>query len=280
VNTLFLAYVGASLPLLVLFVTSGDGFGTVATAEAVAVEVVRTLCGSIGLIAAVPLTTVLAAALAPAEPMVPGTVPGQAPAFGPGPEAATTAGTRLEPEAPHPAAGSYPAAATGPGEPVAFSPARGLGREAALALFERVLALHGPRLSHASVAVSTGDWLGREAMPADARRAAVELERLAATARSGRSWYRRALAAGTVQLDLRDQGQLELLRRFGPFSTDARVWVEGRPDPVVETAEALDDLPRVTYHLTAEELDRLRALLAEAGLGGTVLVPRRSRARR
>jgi uncharacterized membrane protein len=280
VNTLFLAYVGASLPLLVLFVTSGDGFGTVATAEAVAVEVVRTLCGSIGLIAAVPLTTVLAAALAPAEPVVPGTVAGPVPAFGAGPEAATTAGTRLEAGAQRPPAGSHPEAATGPGEPVGFSPARGLGQEAALALFERVLALHGPRLSHASVAVSTGDWLGREAMPADARRAAVELERLAATARSGRSWYRRALAAGTVELDLRDRGQLELLRRFGPFSTDARVWVEGRPDPVVGTAEALDDLPRVTYYLTARELDRLHALLAEGGPGGAVLVPRRSRARR
>ena len=68
VNTLFLAYVGASLPLLVLFVSGGDALGTVATAEAVAVEVVRTLCGSIGLIAAVPLTTLLAASLALEEP--------------------------------------------------------------------------------------------------------------------------------------------------------------------------------------------------------------------
>jgi uncharacterized membrane protein len=51
VNTLFLAYAGASLPLLVLFTTGGDPLGTVATAEAVAVEVVRSLCGSIGLIA-------------------------------------------------------------------------------------------------------------------------------------------------------------------------------------------------------------------------------------
>ena len=64
VNTLFLAYAGASLPLLVLFSTGGAGFGEVATAEVAAVEVVRTLCGSIGLIAAVPLTTMLAAALA------------------------------------------------------------------------------------------------------------------------------------------------------------------------------------------------------------------------
>jgi uncharacterized membrane protein len=60
VNTLFLAYAGASLPLLVLFTTSGDSLGTVATSEVVAVEIVRSLCGSIGLIAAVPLTTVLA----------------------------------------------------------------------------------------------------------------------------------------------------------------------------------------------------------------------------
>jgi uncharacterized membrane protein len=68
VNTLFLAYAGASLPLLVLFVSGGDALGTVATSEAVAVEVVRTLCGSVGLIAAVPLTTVLAASLALEEP--------------------------------------------------------------------------------------------------------------------------------------------------------------------------------------------------------------------
>ena len=67
VNTLFLAYAGASLPLLVLFSTGGAGFGEVATAEVAAVEIVRTLCGSVGLIAAVPLTTLLAAALASHE---------------------------------------------------------------------------------------------------------------------------------------------------------------------------------------------------------------------
>jgi hypothetical protein len=60
VNTLFLAYAGAALPLLILFVTGQDSLGTVATTELVAVEVVRALCGSVGLIAAVPLTTVLA----------------------------------------------------------------------------------------------------------------------------------------------------------------------------------------------------------------------------
>lgn len=68
VNTLFLAYAGAALPLLILFSTGIDPVGTVVTSEVVAVEVIRTLVGSLGLIAAVPLTTALAAALAVGEP--------------------------------------------------------------------------------------------------------------------------------------------------------------------------------------------------------------------
>ena len=63
VNTLFLAYAGASLPLLLLFTTSQDSLPDILTSEIVAVELVRTLVGSVGLIAAVPLTTALAAAL-------------------------------------------------------------------------------------------------------------------------------------------------------------------------------------------------------------------------
>ena len=51
---LVLAYAGAALPSLILFVTGQDSLGTVATTELVAVEVVRALCGSVGLIAAVP----------------------------------------------------------------------------------------------------------------------------------------------------------------------------------------------------------------------------------
>jgi uncharacterized membrane protein len=43
VSTLFLAYAGAALPLLILFVTGQDSLGTVATTEVVAVEVVRAL---------------------------------------------------------------------------------------------------------------------------------------------------------------------------------------------------------------------------------------------
>ncbi len=65
VNTLLLAYAGASLPLLVIFTTSGEGLVGTLTNGVVAEEVVRTLVGSIGLVAAVPLTTALAAATCP-----------------------------------------------------------------------------------------------------------------------------------------------------------------------------------------------------------------------
>ncbi len=61
VNTLLLAYAGAALPLLILFVLSDQSLGTIANSEIVAVEIIRTLVGSIGLVAAVPLTTWLAA---------------------------------------------------------------------------------------------------------------------------------------------------------------------------------------------------------------------------
>jgi uncharacterized membrane protein len=65
VNTLFLAYAGASMPLLVLFVLSRQALVTVANTEIVATEIVRTLVGSIGLVASVPVTTWLAAYIAP-----------------------------------------------------------------------------------------------------------------------------------------------------------------------------------------------------------------------
>jgi uncharacterized membrane protein len=61
VNTLFLAYAGASLPLLLLFSEAEQGLGSVATREVVAVEIVRALVGSIGLVASVPISTALAA---------------------------------------------------------------------------------------------------------------------------------------------------------------------------------------------------------------------------
>ena len=60
-NTLVLAYTAAALPLLLLFSQSGLGWREVVTSETVAVEVVQTLVGSIGLVASVPITTALAA---------------------------------------------------------------------------------------------------------------------------------------------------------------------------------------------------------------------------
>lgn len=62
-NTLLLAYAGASMPLILLFAVSDQPLDMVANSELIAVEIVRTLCGSIGLVAAVPITTALAAAV-------------------------------------------------------------------------------------------------------------------------------------------------------------------------------------------------------------------------
>ena len=60
-NTLVLAYTAAALPLLLIFTQSGLSLREVVTSETVAVEVVQTLVGSIGLVASVPITTALAA---------------------------------------------------------------------------------------------------------------------------------------------------------------------------------------------------------------------------
>ncbi len=63
VNTLFLAYVGVSLPLVVLFVITAQSAGMVLNSEIVAIEIVRTLAGGLGIVAAVPLTTLIATLL-------------------------------------------------------------------------------------------------------------------------------------------------------------------------------------------------------------------------
>jgi uncharacterized membrane protein len=63
VNTLVLAYVGASLPLLLIFGSGELGLLDAANVETVADPVIAMLVGSIGLIAAVPITTALAASL-------------------------------------------------------------------------------------------------------------------------------------------------------------------------------------------------------------------------
>ena len=69
VNTLMLAYLGAGLPLLLLFALGGQDALTTLNSEVVAVEVIQALVGSIGIVAAVPLTTVVATLLTvPARP--------------------------------------------------------------------------------------------------------------------------------------------------------------------------------------------------------------------
>jgi uncharacterized membrane protein len=64
VNTLLLAYTGAALPLLLLFSVYTEPLGITLNRELVAEEVIRTLLGSLGLILAVPITSVLASLLA------------------------------------------------------------------------------------------------------------------------------------------------------------------------------------------------------------------------
>jgi uncharacterized membrane protein len=64
VNTLVLAYTGAALPILIVFSIGNTSFRSAVNSESVAEPIVATLVGSIGLIAAVPLTTALAALLA------------------------------------------------------------------------------------------------------------------------------------------------------------------------------------------------------------------------
>ncbi|MER5773223.1 YibE/F family protein [Streptomyces sp. NPDC002039] len=83
VNTLVLAYAGAALPLLLLFSIANSSMGSVANSELVAEEIVRTLVGSIGLVASVPVTTALAALVVSADrPGAPDTAPAAGPARG------------------------------------------------------------------------------------------------------------------------------------------------------------------------------------------------------
>lgn len=60
VNTLAIAYVGAGLPLLLLFEGTSAPLGYLVNAEVLSTEILRILVGSIGLILAVPITTLIA----------------------------------------------------------------------------------------------------------------------------------------------------------------------------------------------------------------------------
>jgi uncharacterized membrane protein len=65
VNTLVFAYAGAALPVLLIFSIGGTSFTDAVNSESVSEELVASLVGSIGLIASMPITTALAALLAP-----------------------------------------------------------------------------------------------------------------------------------------------------------------------------------------------------------------------
>ncbi|GHF67411.1 putative membrane protein [Amycolatopsis bartoniae] len=67
VNTLVMAYAGAALPVMLYSSLSGVGLGTILSSQDVAEEIVRTLAGSVGIVAAVPVTTALAALIARRE---------------------------------------------------------------------------------------------------------------------------------------------------------------------------------------------------------------------
>ncbi|MBN1135727.1 MAG: YibE/F family protein [Anaerolineae bacterium] len=64
VNTLLLAYAGVALPLLLMFSIYTEPVTTTLNREIISEEVVRTLVGSLGLLAGVPLTTLIAALVA------------------------------------------------------------------------------------------------------------------------------------------------------------------------------------------------------------------------
>jgi len=65
VNTLAIAYVGASLPLLLLINFSNIPLEAMLNKEVFSTEIIRTVIGSIGLILTVPITTLLAVRLLP-----------------------------------------------------------------------------------------------------------------------------------------------------------------------------------------------------------------------
>ena len=60
VNTLVLVYAGASLPLFVLFVNQSIALAPIINHEVIATEIVRTVVSSIGIVLAVPITSILA----------------------------------------------------------------------------------------------------------------------------------------------------------------------------------------------------------------------------
>ncbi|SNS71796.1 Uncharacterized membrane protein [Anaerovirgula multivorans] len=63
INTLILAYAGASMPLFLIFFGSEINFSYILNTEVVAGEIIRSLCGSIGLVLTIPLTVFIASSM-------------------------------------------------------------------------------------------------------------------------------------------------------------------------------------------------------------------------
>lgn len=64
VNTLILAYAGASMPLLIILNKFNISINQMVSMEILSTEIIRSLCGSIGLILTIPLTSVIASIMA------------------------------------------------------------------------------------------------------------------------------------------------------------------------------------------------------------------------
>ncbi|WP_197288712.1 YibE/F family protein [Nocardia sp. NRRL S-836] len=135
VNTLVMAYAGAALPLLLAISLAGRSMGEILTAQQIAQEIVRTLVGSIGLVAAVPVTTALAALVAvrqevdptpakPADPEPADPGPADPEPAGPGPEPEPEPRTVKRPKpAPKPAV--QPARSRIEGDLYGYDPGKG-----------------------------------------------------------------------------------------------------------------------------------------------------------
>ncbi|MGK5738017.1 YibE/F family protein [Micromonospora sp. URMC 103] len=119
VNTIVLAYAGASLPLLLLLTADSRPVTQILTSEFMAQEIVRSAVATLGLIAAVPLTTGLAAVVTAAGRHVAAPEahdPAPAPAARPAPDPAETLealassrpGPRRTATPPHAAPGAWP----------------------------------------------------------------------------------------------------------------------------------------------------------------------------
>ncbi|MEV0201319.1 YibE/F family protein [Nonomuraea sp. NPDC050691] len=100
INTIILAYAGASLPLLLLFSVGAQPLDEVLTTPVIAQEIIRSVVGTLGLISAVPITTALAALVATRRDD-----PGE------------SSGPR-----PHPDSGAYPGSSREGAQPAAVLP--------------------------------------------------------------------------------------------------------------------------------------------------------------